>query len=427
MQNQTSRKMGFLEKINAVIRDERGGSGSIAGMIKSNKPINFAEFKSAWEILFKRHPLLRATRRKEGKDYFFDFNANFSDVPIKHIEANDLEKVDQEYSRDIIENFNSNIYLWRATLITAQESQYSYVIFAAVHSICDGQSMTKLLGELLRTILTLRAGRHPDTMSYHVPLAIDEILDREKFSPPKAPTNSQTTTSLSFEKDASLNSICSNNLLYAMNPEDFTKLLANCRDHKTTITGALLAALTLAVFETHQQDRKEGVNLAITFSLQPYTKKGSSDQDFSNHADGISFHLDLATHDGFWGLAKQSKQKYKQCKHEYQFSAGDDHESSDDIGMMFEKKFDQKQFYIPYGVSNVGAVDSAFVGCEAFDIDSYYCTALNKAVIGLFLCVATLNNKLCVNFNFASPPMSSETAKKLADLTMKHLLDNIAT
>ena len=150
MQNQTSRKMGFLEKINSVIRDERMGSNSIAVMLKINNLINFAEFKTAWKILFKRHPLLHATRREEGKDYFFDFNANFFDVPIKHIETNDLEKVDQEYSRDIIKNFDVNTYLWRVTLITEKRSQCSYVIFGATHAICDAGSVSQLLGELLR-------------------------------------------------------------------------------------------------------------------------------------------------------------------------------------------------------------------------------------------------------------------------------------
>ena len=299
MPNQTSRKMGFLEKINSVIYDENIGSGSISGILKIISPINFSEFKTAWEILFKRHPLLHATSRKNGKDYFFDFNAKFSDITIKYMETNGLEKVDQEYSRDIIKNFEVNIYLWRATLITEKERQNSYVIFGATHNICDGKSISQLFGELLRTILAIRAGDHLDTTSHPVPPAIDEILDRERFSPTKGPIKPPVTT-LSFEKDVSLDSICSKNLLCAMNLEDFTKLLANCRNHETSITGALLAALTFAVLEIQQQDRKDGIDLSIAFSLRPYTKKSSSDRDFTNYVDGFLFHLDLKTHDDFF-------------------------------------------------------------------------------------------------------------------------------
>ncbi|MBU0744348.1 MAG: hypothetical protein KKE11_03155 [Gammaproteobacteria bacterium] len=420
-----SRKMGFLEKINSIIHDERMGSNSIAGRVKIKSMIEFPEFKIAWEILFKRHPLLRATRREEGNDYFFDFNAEFSNILIKHIKTEDSDKIEQEYSRDIIKPFNVRSYLWRATLITTREEQCSYVIFGATHAICDAGSISQLLGELLRIILELRKGDSPDTASYPVPPAIDEIFDKEKFSPPKEPMK-PPVTNLSFEDNASLDAICSKNLLRAIEPSDLTKLLENCRANQTTITGALVAALTFAVFEIQQQDnKKDGLDIALAVSLRPYTKKEPSDRDLTDCAHGFLFHLDLKTHDDFWELAKQARNKYSQHISEYQLPSADNHDFFNNFKKMLAEKFKQKKFNIPYNVSNIGVVDSAFKGCKGFDVESYYFTIRNNTFIGMFLCVTAVSNKLCLNFNFSFPAMSTKTATQLANLTMKHLSENI--
>ncbi len=422
MTKTTSRKMGFLEKLIVVIHDEMAGTASGSAMVKIKTKIDFELFKKAWHVLFQRHPFLRATLRIEDKNYFFDINAHFSDIPIKHIQSNDLAKLDNEYSRGIIKPFQLDRYFWRTTLFTTQET--SYILLGIAHTISDGTSISWLLGDLLRIILELKSGKEPDTQSRPVPPAIDEILDRDRFSVPKE-TAELLTNDLVFENEASLTSATSQNLLRSLDPEVFTKLLAACREHGVTITSAMCAALTLSLLEL-KSNKTDALTLSIAFSLRSFTKTPVSGQDLAFYAHQLLFQLDLKHDIDFWHLAKQAKQKYSQAFHEYQLLPADNDDFYDELAAALQNNLKQKQFFVPYTISNVGPVDSAFTGCDEFNIDGFYFTAMNKAVFGFIVFAATINNKLCFDFNFASPALSVETATKLADGMIRHLVDNLA-
>ena len=413
--------MGFLEKLTTVIHDEMAGTPSISTMLKIKTQINFELFKQAWHILFQRHPLLRSTIRIENNNYYFDFNADFPDIPIKHMKSNDLVELDQEYSREIIRPFQSENYLWRATLFSMNEA--SYIILGISHAISDATSISWLLGDLLRIILELKNHKEPDTQSRPVPVAIDEILDRDKFSPPKD-TSEPITDDLAFENETSLTSVTSQNLFRTLDPKVFTQLLDACRKRGVTITSAMCAALTLSILEL-KQNKTDNLNLMMVFSLRPYTKTPVSNQDLSFYASQTLFQLDLKHDLDFWHLAKQAKQKYGQAIKEYELLPADKDAFADKLVAALKNTLEHQQFFIPYTMSNIGPIDSVFAGCDEFNIDEFYFTALNQAVFNFIIFAATIKNKLCLDFNFASPALSVDTATKLADRMMQHLLNNL--
>lgn len=145
----------------------------------------------------------------------------------------------------------------------------------------------------------------------------------------------------------------------------------------------------------------------------------------SFYAHQIFFQPDLKHNIDFWYLAKQAKQKYSQALKEYQLLSVDNDDFYDELIAALKNKLEQQQFLVPYLISNAGPIDSAFTGCDELGVDEFYCTVINKAVFGFIIVAATINNKLCFNFNFASPALSVETATKLADRMLQHLVNNL--
>ena len=167
-----SRKMGFLEKAATHFHDARMGAGAVSSVIKVKGHVGFDNFKKAWKILFLRHPFLRAKSRIEGEDYFFDFSARFSDIPINLIKDDSLESWQFEYGNRILRPFELDQYFWRASLVQSDKGNYCYIIFATPHSICDGMSISSLLGELLEVISAINKNIAVTTDSGFLPLPL---------------------------------------------------------------------------------------------------------------------------------------------------------------------------------------------------------------------------------------------------------------
>lgn len=423
MQEIKSRKMGALEKLTIIINDQAAGSTAVSAMLKVNAQIEFKLFKKAWHILFQRHPLLRATKRVQEKDYFFDFNADFSNIPIKHLQTEVFSEVEHEYGKKILMSFDLSHYFWRATLVTMKQECCSYVIFGAPHTICDGKCISWLFGDLLRIILDFQKGIIPNTNSFPIPPAIDKILDKTKFLPAKD-TEASSTNSMPFEKEATLNSASSENLLRVLEEGDLEKLLAACRRHGATLTSAFNAALALSILGA-QEEQNDNITLSIAFSLRPYTKQPVSDRDMAFYAHQLSFNLDPHASCDFWDLALQAKKKSMQAISEYTLLSEDDYELFDKIAVSIQDNIQQKQFFIPYTISNVGVIDDAFVGCETFGMGDFYFTVRNQSIFVFTIFMATIHHKLYLNFNYSSPAMSKETATKLASRVFYYLRSHL--
>lgn len=416
----TSREMGFLEKIAVIFHDKMAGSCSIAVMVDVKTILDYQQFKQAWEILFQRQPMLRATYENKQDKYYFNFNAKFSDIPLKHINTDNFSDVMKEYSQDIVRPFDFTKNFWRATLVTMPSSTCSYIIFAAGHTVSDSKSISHVLGDLLRVMQELQQGLIPHTNSLTIPLALDDILDRTKFKKPI--DDNVVSQHVMFEQNTLPETAQSANLLHAVKPDDFIKLLQSCRKHGVTITAALNAALAKSLADANSDIKKLVLSIAVDF--RPYTKTLTTNAILAFYAHQIMFDLDLNDDQDFWVLAKQAKQQYQKILSEYVLFAADDQAVFNDIFTHIKSSQEQQHFFIPYSVSNAGVLDSSFENLsEALQIKNYYFTVLNQAVFPLAIFAATINNQLCLNFNFSIPALTLESATKLTDNTMRHLLN----
>ena len=412
-----SRKMGVLEKLSTVIHDNAAGSTSVAGRLAIKRAIDFALFKQAWRILFDRQPLLRATIRVDlNGEYFFDLNANFSDIPITYKQTDDSQEVEQVYSRDIIKMFESDSYLWRAALISGSEE--SVIVFGSIHSISDAKSISYLLGDLLRIILELEQGMVPNASSYDMTDPLDVLLDLNQFS--LAGTTQETAPRrLLMEKSVAKTAFVSKNQICFIEPDDFICLHKKCRDHDVTINSALAAALVISL--TQILPGEEGAfYLPFAVNFRPYTKTKMDNQTLAFYAHMVEAHIQHPEQ-SFWIVAKEAHLKCRAALAAYQLPPNN-LDFFDGLKNTIAENYANGCFFGDYCFTNVGLIDDSFKGCECFGIHDFCFTVLNQGIFGVLISAATVNNRLSLNFNYAVPALSDKTVRAIIDKTMRLIL-----
>lgn len=423
MPNHHSRKMGFLEKLGSLNNDRMQGTTNCNAILKINGTIDFSLFKQAWEILFQRQPMLRATQRIVGSDLFFDFNAEFNNISIKHIKTDDFKIVEQEYNCDIVKLYDLNNYYWQSTLVSMTNNNSSVIILGISHAISDGLSISWLLGDLLRIIIELNAGKKPDISSLPVAEPMDILLDRERFNNPQpALTPEPIIEAVSFHHPTTAANSRSENLFRLLEPEVQKKFLIHCRQNQTTVSSMLCAALALSLY-TLGYGKNPYLNLAIAFNLRDYFTHKIPDRLLGFYAHMSSFNLDILTNEDIWSLSRRIKLKIQKVLREYVYPV-DDPEIFEGIYQDWEKSIASQKFYSTYCISNLGVVDEAFKGIDPhYIIESFYCAVSDKMAIFPILLVAIgIHNKLCLDFNFCTPAFDKDAMEAIADRVVGYLI-----
>lgn len=422
MSNNFSRKMGFLEKFSSLNNDRMAGTTNCNAILKINTTLDFSLFKQAWEILFQRQPMLRITRRIEQEDLFFDFNADFNNIPIQFIETNDFAVVEQEYSREIVKPYDLSRYYWKTTLANMPNNSCSYIILGISHANSDGLSISWLLGDLLRLMLEIGSSQKPSTASLPIPLALDTLLDRTQFKTPQLesiPTS--LVEAVSFHQPATITSARSENVFRLLSPATQQQFLNNCRQHQTTVTSMLCAALALSLHKLGYE-KNDYMAMAVAFNLRNYLTQKIPDRLLAFYAHMSAFNLEIHSNQDIWSLSKQIKLKVQKALQEYTLPPNNS-EIMTGVYRDWENSIANQKFYSTYCVSNLGVVDAAFAELDQhYSIESFYCSISQQALIFPLLLVAIgINHKLCLDFNFASPAFNKEAVEAIADSILYQL------
>lgn len=418
MNSKTSRKLGTIEKMALIRHDYANGTSSCSAMLKIRQDIDFETFKAAWHIQFDRHPMLRATIRKTDADYYFDFNAKFSNIPCKNLITNNFFDIENEFSRRINSHFDTKNYLWRTTLVNMPNKKCSYLVIGISHVISDGRSISWLLGDLLRLIKELKQGATPNRTSYEMTPAIDDLLPANYFNedyklakPLRKP--------LLFETDVTSNEIIPKNIFRKINAEQFIKFYDACHANKVTINSALFAAMAQSLAKL-QNDNEKDVCLNFAFSLRSFAKPQIPNRTCAFYANMTAF-IQRVWENSFWEIAKEAQEKGLLALKNFKLMKADKHESFCHYADLVNSCLQKKEFFAQSTLTNVGKIDEAFFGCEEFGLEDLYFTILNKGVTQIIVIAVTLDNKLYLNFNYPSPVTSEQTINKFVDTFMQCL------
>jgi hypothetical protein len=287
MKNIAKRPLGTNEKVFWVLDQTTTTHFAVVAEIDGNTTEH--AWRQALDILQKRHPNLSV--KISGNTYS---TAHFESVghcqiPLRFVFAKRGEDWNSVLEEELRMPFDHTVApLARAVLI--QQSGKSIFIFLSNHSIGDGMSAALFIQD----VLCVLSGKDVDNLS---PLAtLDELAGVNIDKPLNVPTDAfdQTKNNLVARPEVKVHRI-------ALSKELTEKLIKRSKSEKTTVHGALSAALVLALKQTDAVFQKEPVR--ILHPLSARTSLGIGD-DFGLLINIVTLPYEPAPEQTFWEFAR---------------------------------------------------------------------------------------------------------------------------
>ena len=408
------RKLGIFERA-LVISDEHAPF-NVVSVLQLEHPPAPKIMGQALSILYKRHPLMRASI-KAGK---FERPAasviSFQAVE-QPVEFNWLDIVEQEMNTrlDTTSRLFRGIYLFNAKNAT--------LILTFHHAIMDAASGMNLLNELLQFCAEIS---RPDEVPPLPNLAAASAVEKSFPASFKGLVGSlkvfqyvllQMRDEIRYQWRVRGKRILPVQLggkgfaLTITLPESLVdKLSKRCRVEKVTFNSLLNAALLLA---TNRWLYAGNLTPMRTFSfadLRPYTRPPTSAEHLANYISMLRFTEEVAAQSNIWAATKSLHAKiYHALKHGDKFLAV---LMSESLLKMFTKLKSMRMGSAALNYSGAVPLDSQYgeikvIGLHAF-LSSFDLGPEVSAQARLF------NNELWIDFMFLETDMDRETAEKIA-------------
>ncbi len=383
----------------------------------------------ALNLVQKRHPRLKS--RITGTLDNLCFEDGTEKIPLRVVE----QHYSEQYVEVVVEELNKPIEsdkgLARVVLINSSEN-INYLITILHHAICDGLSTVQLHSEILTYCNKIAAGQIEDNLKELPPLPniqklfpksmqgnlglIKTILSLVKFKFKRVDNRPQT---MSFEKCVPIESRSTGMVCRKLDKNATTQLITACQNKKTTVQGALCAALLFAVARIIRDGNKENLLLSChsSIDLRRRLEPQINRENLGVLALGFtSLHnVDINTH--FWDLARDLKR---------QLEVGLKSEDIFTNALMSRKMYESllsRPYEVPVtvAVTNIGRVDiTDNYGLFKLEEISF---VSSQAVFGgvLGVAVTTFQETMILNFYFSKPSISQERSEILAN-DMIHVL-----
>lgn len=261
------------------------------------------DLQQALLSLQTRHPLLRATLLDEGPGYFV-----LEEPGTIRLEV--IRRQSDDHWQDVLTVLlNTRIPytegpLFEVHYLRAPNSQRSELILVGDHSVCDGVSLNQLMTELLERCTQTRT-RPPRSRAP----VVDDLLSASRVSDTARGFGAALARFARVALQRTLNEtrVSGATSVYTcaqLDAEQTAALMKRARHEKTTVTGALMAAVMLAV----RRERLETPRLALStpVNLRPRLPASTlTDEDLGNYTTAI--YLETEASGAPWELARTLK------------------------------------------------------------------------------------------------------------------------
>jgi NRPS condensation-like uncharacterized protein len=440
-----NRKLVALEQAMEIL-NRSAGSYNVVTASRIKGPLSDELVRQALDLVQRRHPRLNS--RIVGT---LD-NLRFETQGTRKIPLRVVNKFHNEQWQDVVveemnEKIDSSKVLVRAVLVHIKsEDNTSYLLTTIHHAITDALSGIRLHSELLTYCQSLASGdRITHVSSLPVLPSVEELLP-ESMKGFRGTIKSvlfllrltlqhlwHQPKTLGIEKDVSLE-LRRCGLVHRQLDEELTQQFVElCRQEKTTVQGALSAAMLWAAARNITAGNKTKVCLSCEsyVDLRRRLKPIISDENMSVLASSVtSFHTirtqtsitafhTLKTCTSFWTLARDVKQKLE---------AGLKRGNIFSVVLMSRKIIESalsqpNQVPLTVALTNVGRVNiPKNYGLFQLEEISYY--PAQAAFGGVFTAaVATFEGKMILNFIFSEPSISRETMETLVNSVVSCIVD----
>ncbi|HEY9674826.1 MAG TPA: condensation domain-containing protein [Waterburya sp.] len=440
-----NRKLVPLEQAMEIL-NRRAGSYNVVTISRIKGPLREEMVRQALDLVQCRHPRLNS-RIVGSLD-----NLRFESEGTQKIPLRVANKFYNEQWQDVVveemnEKIDSSKVLVRAVLIHIEsEDNTNYLLTIVHHAITDALSGIRLHSELLTYCNSLASGEQITRVSSLPVLpSVEELLPESRqgfrgtiksalfllrltlqhlWNQPKT---------LGVEKDVPIE-LRRCDMVHRQLDEELTqKFVELCRREKTTIQGALSAAMLLAAAKkiTASEKAEVCVSCESYVDLRRRLKPIVSDENLSVLVSSVtsfhtlrtqtsmtSFHT-LQSCTSFWALARDVKQKLE---------AGLKRGNIFSVVLMSRKILESalsqpSQVPLTVALTNVGRVNiPKNYGSFQLEEISYY--PAQAAFGGVFTAaVATFEGKMTLNFIFSEPSISRETMETLVNSVLSCIVD----
>jgi len=429
-----NRKLGLVECLFETLHSM--GAMLYVNVAKVQGIVSCDVLRAAIDLLQKRHPLLQVHLQKLDDGFYFCSDSTLV-IPLKIIERQHeqqwLEVAENELGKKFSGDFEP---LCRITFLQSPEKLVSNEIIVTFHhAITDGISAIYCIHELLSFYQQLveEASISP-IVSLPLMPPLEQLLEA-CLSEPDASDQAQVTVSqvnlapkLIVEQTAPINHRQTHLLPRELGQDLTSQIRTRCRDERTTVHGALCAAMLLAC--TRQISSEEPMLISCSSSIN---LRASCFPLVEPHHLGCFISNVTTTHHtgintNFWELARECHSNIYQLVHS---KIPHRQASSAELLSKYQPSFIAQLAEHNMGrnttthVSNLGQFDFkrsyGSVQLESF----YFATGLSLVGTCFWLGAVTINQKLFCTFTYTDPLISLKTANSLADVVIIMLHDAI--
>lgn len=388
--------------------------------------------RQALDLIQTRHPRLNA--RIVGPLDNLCFESGATKIPLRVVQKQSVEQYQEVVLEELNQPVDSNKCLIRTVLITFPDEKLNYLLTILHHAISDGLSTVQLHSEILTYFQRIMEDKIENNISSLDPLPdIQELMPKSmqgriakikgilfllrlklKLSLPRPQT-------LRFEKCVPTELRRCNVVQRKLNKGITTQLVDFCRKERTTVQGALCAAMMLgAAKELKNQNRgKLRLSCRSYIDLRKRLKPEVNRENLGLLASAITSLHTIDVNTPFWDLARDVRQ---------QLTVTLGSEDIFNVILMFKKICDSllsrpNEAPVTVGVTNIGRIDIPN-DYGLFKLEEISFIPAQAAFGGVFgAAVTTFQDIMILNFMFSEPSISKERMEILVNDAISYIID----
>lgn len=419
-----NRKLGLVENLFEILHDL--GAMLDVNVARIEGPLTPDTLQQALDLVQKRHPMLQVHIFDSADGTYFQSKGT-SAIPLRVIAKQHENQWLNIAEYELHQKFSAGVEpLCRVTLLRSSTSNgISEIIVTFHHAIADGMSCMLFIHELLSYCQQIADGEQISevvTMQLLPPVEnlLESNLTSQNVEDYQEKTDQEILTSLIIEGEASASQRRTHLVPRILSKEITLMLIKRCKQEKTTVHGALCAAMLFGAAKFAYNDTPIHLSCGSNVNLRKYCKPQVNDEYIGCLVSLVEeIHL-LSENTTFWNLARECKSKISDSiSREVHIHKINSKRLSDVnkqvIVQISEQKMGRNN---TIHVSNIGKYNLLDKYGDLKLKELYFATGQHVVGACFWLGVVTFHEQLCCSFAHVVPLLSAKTAELLADSVM---------
>ncbi len=426
-----NRKLAPNEQVMEIL-NRNNGSLNILTISRIKGGLKKEIIRQALDLIQCRHPRLNS--RIIGHLDSLKFNFGSIKIPLRLVQKQSIEQWQEVALEELNQPIDSGQCLIRTVLISFPDDQINYLMTILHHAISDGLSTVQLHSEILTYCQKIVDGEIEENISTLHPLPhIQELMPksmRGKFAAIKGISfllrlklkqHLHHPRTLRFDKCVPPELRRCNMVQRKLNQENTAQLVELCRKEKTTVQGALCAAMMLAVSRELESENRPNLRLSCCsyIDLRNRLKNAVNRNNLGILASGIISLHTLGKNTSFWDLARDVRQKLK---------VNLESESIFNVALMSKMIYEYllsrpNEAPMTVSVTNIGKIDIPN-DYGLFQLEEISFLPVEAVFGGVFgVAVTTFQGTMVLNFMFSEPSISKKRIEILINHAFSYIVD----